>query len=58
MTADTGLEEARAARISAQERLAAAHAELIVPLRDLNQENHIQPLVNALIRKRVRKAAE
>lgn len=49
-----GLEEAREARHEAELRLAAAQREIIVPLREMHRENHIQPMITALIARRAR----
>jgi len=46
------LEEARRARLAAEMRLAVAEREIVVPLRRMHQENHIQPLVRALIQRK------
>lgn len=48
---DTGLQEARRARQAAEERLAVTYTEVTVPLRELHQVNHIQPLINGLLQK-------
>jgi len=50
------LREAREARAAAEQRLAVAERDVIVPLRDMHKENHIQPLINGLIERRVRRA--
>lgn len=55
---DSRLSEARRARIAAEHRLAEARRDVIVPLRDMHKENHIQPLINALIQRRVRREAQ
>jgi hypothetical protein len=49
----TGLAEAQAARREAEERLKTTQRDLIVPLREMHRENHVQPLINALIQRRV-----
>lgn len=46
------LEAARRERRGAEQRLAAAEREVTVPLRDLHKENHIGPLLSALIERR------
>jgi hypothetical protein len=48
----TGLEEARSARIAAEQRLAVTQSEVTVPLMDMHKENHIQPLIDGLIQRR------
>ena len=52
MNHKNGLEEARKARAEAARHLAVTHGEVTVPLRDMHKENHIQPLVNDIIRRR------
>jgi len=50
-----GVREARMAREEAEQRLAITQRELIIPLRDMHKENHVQPLINGLIQRRVRR---
>lgn len=52
MSSDDGLEEARQARESALERLHVTTREVTIPLREMHRENHIQPLIDELIRRR------
>lgn len=47
-----GLEEARRAREAAEARLHVTTREVTIPLREMHRENHIQPLINELIRRR------
>lgn len=54
---DSRLPEARQARADAETRLAETRRDLIVPLRDMHRENHIQPMINALIQRRARREA-
>lgn len=49
---EDGLEEARKARKSAQARLHVTTREVTIPLREMHRENHIQPLIDELIRRR------
>lgn len=52
------VEAARAERIQAEHRLKVAQRELTVPFRQLRQENHIGPLLNELIQRKVRQGRE
>jgi hypothetical protein len=54
----SGLDEARQARRAAEYSFAVTQSEVTIPLRDLHRENHIQPLINNLIRKRAERGAE
>jgi hypothetical protein len=47
----TGLAEARAERLAAEERLETTQRDLTVPLREMHKENHIGPLISNLIRR-------
>lgn len=55
--ADPGLEEARRARVAAQQHLATTTSEVVIPLREMHRENHIQPLINHLIQKRAERGS-
>lgn len=48
------LAAARAARVAAQKRLDEARRELIAPLRQMREENHIAPMLDMLIQRRYR----
>ena len=47
------LEHARQARKRAEEQLARDLEHVIIPLREIRQANHVGPLINALIQRRV-----
>jgi hypothetical protein len=49
VTQEERLEEARSARLAAEQRLEVTQREVEVPLRDMHKVNHIQPLINQLI---------
>jgi hypothetical protein len=48
------LREARAQREEAERRLESARREVIAPLHAMREENHIGPLIGALIQRRAR----
>lgn len=47
------LEEARQGRIESERRLAEAEQDVIVPLRELRESNHIRPLLRTLIERKI-----
>lgn len=48
---------ARRERELAEQRLAVTQRDLIVPLKDMHKENHIDPLIRGLIRRRAAREA-
>lgn len=52
----TGLAEARAERLAAEERLKATERDLTVPLLEMHKENHIGPLISQLVRRHVERS--
>lgn len=47
------LEHARRERQRAEERLRRDQEHVIIPLREIRETNHIGPLINALIQRKV-----
>lgn len=47
------LQHARCERKRAEERLQHTEEHVIIPLREIRETNHIGPLINALIQRRV-----
>lgn len=50
-----GLTRAREERVAAEERLADAREHVIVPLRELREQNHVSEAITMLIQKRVQR---
>ena len=47
-----GVKAARAERVKSEERLAGARAEVIRPLHEMRQRNHVADMLQALIARR------